>query len=184
MFFRLYLFVRLMGDDSFSLCDYNSQNFQRSKGMKQYRIFLAITALVLASFACQALTGGGNNNIPNSENSGRQQSTVQPTEPSTDSTSNSSINTNFPMTSDAFNEMELGEDSILYYTKLSADDTLKFFRDTYAAKGYTERKILTVVSNGTFSIVFDGDPSGKAVVIQSVDLGDGSRTIAIRLESV
>ena len=152
--------------------------------MKQYRIFLAITALVLASFACQALTGGGNNNIPNSENSGRQQSTVQPTEPSTDSTSNSSINTNFTMTSDAFNEMELGEDSILYYTKLSADEVMQFYRDELTKQGYTERKATTIVSDTTFSMVFDGDPSGKALVIQSVDLGDGSRTVNVRLEGV
>jgi hypothetical protein len=33
-------------------------------------------------------------------------------------------------------------------------------------------------------MVFDGDPSGKAVVIQSVDLGDGSRTVSIRFEDV
>lgn len=50
--------------------------------------------------------------------------------------------------------------------------------------GYTEREILTAVTEVTFSMVFDGDPSGKAVVIQSVDLGDSSRTIAIRLEDV
>jgi hypothetical protein len=61
---------------------------------------------------------------------------------------------------------------------------MQFYRDEYAAQGYTEREILTVVSDGTFSIVFDGDPSGKAVVIQSVDLGDGSRTVSIRLEDV
>jgi hypothetical protein len=61
---------------------------------------------------------------------------------------------------------------------------MTFYRDEYTAKGYTEREILTVVSDGVFSMVFDGDPSGKAVVIQSVDMGDGSRTIAIRLEDV
>ena len=88
------------------------------------------------------------------------------------------------MTADAYNVVEVGDDSIVYYTKLSAEDAMEFYRDTYTAEGYTEREILTVVAEGTFSIVFDGDPSGKAVVIQSVDLGDGSRTIAIRLEDV
>lgn len=33
-------------------------------------------------------------------------------------------------------------------------------------------------------MVFDGDPSGKAVIVQSVELGDGSRTIAVRLEDI
>ncbi|HZM20237.1 MAG TPA: hypothetical protein VFC02_00770, partial [Anaerolineales bacterium] len=61
-----------------------------------------------------------------------------------------------------------------------------FYRTEYTSRGYTEREILTVVEAdaGVFSMVFDGDPSGKGVVIQSVDLGDGSRTVAIRLEDV
>jgi len=155
--------------------------------MKHSRIHLAIGALVLASLACQALTGGGrndSNNVPSSNNNATQPGAVQPTEPSGDNngSSNSSVKTDFPLTEDAYNITEVGDGSIVYYTKLSAEDAMKFYRDAYTAKGYTERKILTVVSEGTFSMVFDGDPSGKAVVVQSVDLGDGSRTIAIRLE--
>ncbi len=154
--------------------------------MKHSRIYLAIGALVLASLACQALMGGGSNNgndVSNSDSGGAQPETVQPTQASNDD-NNSSIGTDFPMTADAFNVVEVGDGSIVYYTKLSAEEAMKFYRDEYTSKGYTEREILTVVSDGTFSMVFDGDPSGKAVVIQSVDLGDGSRTIAIRLEDI
>jgi hypothetical protein len=85
------------------------------------------------------------------------------------------------VTADAYNVTEAGG-SLIFYTKLSLEDTMQFYRDAYTAKGYTERELLTVVSDGTFSMVFDGDPSGKAVVIQSVDLGDGSRTVSVRLE--
>ena len=88
------------------------------------------------------------------------------------------------MTEDAYNVVEMGDGSLIFYTNLSAEDAIEFYRDVYSSKGYTEREILTVVTDATFSIVFDGDPSGKALVIQSVDLGDGSRTIAIRLEDV
>lgn len=154
--------------------------------MKHYRIYLAIGMLVLASLACQTLTGGGSrdsNDVPPSNDNGAEPGSVQPTQESDDN-SNSSVSSDFPMTADAFNVVEVGDGSIVYYTKLSADDAMKFYRDTYTAMGYTEREILTVVAEGTFSIVFDGDPSGKAVVIQSVDLGDGTRTIAIRLEDV
>jgi hypothetical protein len=87
------------------------------------------------------------------------------------------------MTADAYNVTEAGG-SLIFYTKLSLEDTMQFYRDQYTSKGYTEREILTVVSDGTFIMVFDGDPSGKAVVIQSVDLGDGSRTVSVRLEDV
>ena len=58
---------------------------------------------------------------------------------------------------------------------------MAFYRAEYTSRGYTEREVLTHVSDGVFSMVFDGDPSGKGFVIQSVDLGDGSRTVAIRL---
>jgi hypothetical protein len=88
------------------------------------------------------------------------------------------------MTIDAYNVLDVGDGSILYYTKLSQDDVMKFYRDEYASRAYTENELLTVVSDGVFSMVFEGDPSGKSVVIQSVDLGDGSRTVAIRLEEL
>ena len=67
---------------------------------------------------------------------------------------------------------------------VSLDDLMKFYREEYSGRDYTEREGLTVTSDTTFSMVFDGDPSGKALVIQSVDLGNGSRTVAIRLEDV
>jgi len=151
--------------------------------MKHYRIYLAIAALVVASLACQSVLGGRDEmpTAPSNES-------TQPTASSNDDSSSDTVttSTDFPITSDAFNLTEIGDGSIVYYTKLSMDDALKFYREEYTARGYKEREILTVVdsASGTFSIVFDGDPSGKAVVIQSVDLGDGSRTIAIRLEDV
>lgn len=153
--------------------------------MKFYRVYLAIALLVLASLACQAL-GGGSRATPAAPpaNDTNSQDSTQPTAVSSeDNNTGNAINTDFPMTSDAYNVTQAGG-SLIFYTKLSLEDAMKFYRDTYTTKGYTERKLLTTVSNGTFSIVFDGDPSGKSVVIQSVDLGDGSRTISIRLEAV
>jgi hypothetical protein len=138
--------------------------------MKNYRIMLAIAVLVLASIACQALTGGS-------------ESTPATQTITSENNGESGINSDFPMTADAYNVTEAGG-SLIFYTKLSLEDTMQFYRDAFTAKGYTERELLTVVSDGTFSMVFDGDPSGKAVVIQSVDLGDGSRTVSVRLEDV
>lgn len=150
--------------------------------MRQMRIYLAIAVLVLASLACQTLTGGPNNGSPST--GGGTQATEESNGNESTGGSSSDVQTDFPLTPDAYNITEIGDGSLLYYTKLSADEAMEFYRDEYTAQGYTEREILTVVSEGTFSMVFDGDPSGKAVVVQSVDLGDGSRTIAIRLEEV
>ena len=126
--------------------------------MKPFRMILAVSMLLLASLACNTALGGGDGN------------------------NEAAVDTDFPMTADAYDVMDMGDGSLLYYTKLPLEDVMQFYRDEYAARGYTERQSATTVSGGIFSLVFDGDPSGKAVVIQSVDLGDGSRTVAIRLE--
>ena len=162
--------------------------------MKHYRILLALTMLILASLACQAVLGGGNNTdgeSPPVQESVESQASeaVRPTdEPSGGSGgtggSDAQTESDFPMTDDAFNVVEVGDGSLVYYTRLSAEEAMEFYRAEYTSRGYTEREILTVTAEGTFSLVFDGDPSGEAVVIQSVDLGDGSRTIAIRLEDI
>lgn len=155
--------------------------------MKHYRIYFAVAILLLASLACQTLTGGGGNEpVLTTEpgNSNPPAATVAPGSDGNETTSS----TGFPMTADAYNVTEIGDGSLLYYTNLSLEEVMAFYRAEYTSRGYTEREILTVVQAdaGIFSMVFDGDPSGKSVVIQSVDLGqgDGSRTVAIRLEDV
>ena len=150
--------------------------------MKQYRIYLAVAILALVSLACQALTGGGGNQPGGGTEPGNSP-TAAATDPGSSGGGNTS-STGFPMTVDAYNVTEIGDGSLLYYTNLSLEEVMAFYRAEYTSRGYTEREILTVVSEGVFSMVFDGDPSGMGVVIQSVDLGDGSRTVAIRLEDV
>jgi len=151
--------------------------------MKQYRIYFALAILVLASLACQTLTGGGGNAPGATTEPGNSNPPAATMAPGSTTSS-----TGFPMTADAYNITEIGDGSLLYYTNLSLEEVMAFYRAEYTSRGYTEREILTVVEAdaGVFSMVFDGDPSGKSVVIQSVDLGqgDGSRTVAIRLEDV
>jgi hypothetical protein len=162
-----------------------SVNLSPGADMKQFQILLAGTLLILLSLACNALARGGSN-------SGGIQPTIQPTTQTTETpansdgngTGNQTVSTDFVLTSDATHIMDMGNGSILFYTKLSLVDIMKFYRDTYTAQGYKEREQLTVTSDTTLSMVFDGDPSGKSIVIQSVDLGNGSHTVTVRLEVV
>jgi hypothetical protein len=152
--------------------------------MKYSRFYLAIGTLVLTSLTCQALSGDGAGRDTNDNPSSNVTPTFEPQEAQSTSpaNNNNAIDTDFPMTADAYNAVDTGNGSILYYSKLSADEAIHFFRQEYTARGYAEREASTIVSKGIFSMVFDGDPSGKVVVIQSVDLGGGSRTISISLE--
>lgn len=151
--------------------------------MKHKKIFLALAILVLASLACNALSGGGGGgDAPVPPSGGDSPATAAPQDNSGGNADTSA--SGFPITADAYNIVDTGDGNVLYYSKLPQEEILKFYRDEYVSRGYTERALLTLVEDGVFSIVFDGDPSGKAVVIQSVDLGDGSCTVAISLTDV
>ena len=175
-----------MGDEGFRFSRTIIQYiFSKENNMKKHRIILALAVLILASLACQALAGGGA--PPTSPDDGGSASPTEVPPLSSDSGNGGNSDSSasgFPVTADAYNVIDVGDGSVIFYTHMSLEDVMKFYRDEYTSRGYSERGLLTNVSDGTFSIVFDGDPSGKSVVIQSVDLGDGSRTVAIRLEDV
>jgi hypothetical protein len=153
--------------------------------MKFRQIFLPLTVLVLASLACQAPSGGDNSPSPSSGGDVNSP-TVPAQDNSVDGEGNAANTSNagFLMTSDAYDILENSDGSLLFFTKFSLDDVLKFYRDEYTSRGYQERELLTAVSDNTINLVFDGDPGGKAILIQCVDLGDGSRTVAIRLVDI
>ena len=159
--------------------------------MKKSSILLAIVVLVLASLACQTLTGGGTEvsptNIPDvngNEESDPTIPTIPPVTPEESSIPPLGTSTDFPLPADAVNVISVGNDVVNFQTKLSLDEGLDFYKDQFGKLGYTERNILTVTSETIFSIVFDGHESGKAVVVQGVDLGDGTINISITLSDI
>lgn len=150
--------------------------------MKKNVNIVPILALVLASLACQSLTGGGDEPQP------------QPLEPvdggsggSSDSPGDpgNSIDTvsDFPLTDDAQNVIE-SDGTVIYQTEMSVEEVMEFYRDVLTAQGYTERDLLTTLTDGVFSFVFDGHESGQALVIQGFDLKNGTTNVSIRLEQL
>ena len=75
-------------------------------------------------------------------------------------------------------------DQVNFATGLTVDEAIAYYREALTAMGLVERDIHTAVTEATFSMVFDGHPNGKAVVIQGVDLGNGTTNINIRFEDV
>jgi hypothetical protein len=139
--------------------------------MKRNRLFLALVVFVFASLAC-SLFGGG------SSSSGVGDS------PSSAGGGSGKYDTEFPMPPKVENFTDLGDDSINYQTPMKLTEVVDFYRDQFGKAGYVERPILTVINEDTFSMVWDGHPSGKAIVVQGVDLGDGSVNVNIRFEDV
>jgi len=75
------------------------------------------------------------------------------------------------------------EDVVNFQTSLSLEEAIEFYRQAFTGQGLTERKVLTVIEDEIFSMVFDGWPNNKALVIQGVDLGE-TTNINIRFEDV
>lgn len=157
------------------------------------RIFLALSVLVLASLACQALAGGSEaapepaapvEESQPVEEAEPTEAVEQPAEAEAAPAAGLGFETEFPVPDDASNGFDLGGGMISFQTGLSIEDSLAFYRDSFAAEGYTEREINTAITDTTFSIVFDGHESGKAIVVQAVDLGSGLVNITLRFEDM
>src|SRR5574340_1096220 len=138
--------------------------------MKNTRWILALTVLVVLSIACAALGGGSSDGAPTSSGGGGGGA-------GGGAGGGGSFDTDFPVPSDATEFIDLGDESVNFQTGLSVSESLEFYRTELTARGLTERTINTSTTDATFSVVFDGDPSGKAVVVQGVDLGNGKTNI-------
>jgi len=167
--------------------------------MRKYIWMVAIAALVVATLACNAVMGTGNNQGPEQKSApeteatraippGLEPETLPATEPAAvpveKTPSAGTYNTEFPLPQDISNFIELGNGAINFQAKLSVKDAIGFYRDSLGKQGYKEREINTAITDATFSLVFDGHSSGKAIVVQGVDMGSGSVNINIRFEDV
>lgn len=138
--------------------------------MKHPRLFLILAVLMIASLSCGLFGGSDSSGVGDS--------------PSTVAGGSSEYDTEFPLPPDVDNFMDLGDDSINYQTSMPLTDVIEFYREAFAAAGYDERDITTAITDTTFSIVWDGHPNGKAIVVQGVDLGDGTVNVNVRFEDV
>jgi hypothetical protein len=59
------------------------------------------------------------------------------------------------------------------------DEVVAFYRDEFGKQGLTERDSMTVTMGQLFTLVFDGDPSGKAISVSGADMGDGTTAVTI-----
>lgn len=149
--------------------------------MKRIHLISFAAAFLAVSLACQALSGSGAGGPPPPSEplSAGGSPTAQPGGPGASPESYSE----YPLLSDAENVVDQAG-ALSYQTRHNLDEIMKFYRDTLASMGYTERTINTVTTDTTFNLVFDGDDSGKALVVQGVDLGGGLFNVTIYLQDI
>jgi hypothetical protein len=173
---------------------------------KLYHPLSAIVVLLLASLACNALLRGGNppptptrlpdliieiTEAPPGEGGNENAPTADPglaatpeDSGDTDGSGGGNFDTDFPLPDDVSNFTDLGNRAINFQTGMKLDETIAFYKKALADQGLKERPLLTVVSDTTFSMVFDGAANGQSVVVQGVDLGNGATNVNIRYETV
>ncbi|MEW6406695.1 MAG: hypothetical protein AB1649_33350 [Chloroflexota bacterium] len=161
--------------------------------MKKRRWLFALILLILASLACQTLTGGGatptvvvptlqpvdNTNLNDNSNPDTNTNTNDSTSSGSDTST-----AGFPLPPDAQSVTDLGPDLVTFETNMDMKEVMDYYREVLGDQGYTERADLTVTDNATyFSMVFDGHESGKALAIQGVNFG-GSVTVTLTLQDL
>lgn len=152
--------------------------------MKKYSILLAITALIIASLACQTIMGGGSdspdvNDLPPVDSGD--------TSPPTDSVDSGDVstenNSGFPVPNDAFNVFSYSDPAtVTFQTNMSSDDVIKFYKDEFGKLGYTEDANLSTNFAGAFTLAFDGHESGQQIFLAGAPVGDGSVTVTVTLQ--
>jgi hypothetical protein len=138
---------------------------------------------VFATLACGLFGGGGAGGSGGGDNQSGNESPSGGEGPSTPG-SPGNFDTEFPLPADVQNFMTTGDNAINYQTSMKIPEVVDFYRAAFESAGYDERDITTVIDDSTFSIVWDGHPSGQAVVVQGVDLGNGTTNVNVRLEDV
>ena len=156
--------------------------------MKNVRFLMILVALVAVTLACglpapAATATPGSDSVSATTEAPVEEPTADVAVEPTAAGSNS-YETEFPLPADVTNFTSLPDGMVNFQVKMSVKDALKFYQDALTKEGYTERPLLTSTTDTTLSTVFDGHESGKAIVIQAVDLGGGNLNISIRLEAV
>lgn len=93
------------------------------------------------------------------------------------------VESEFPISDDATNPVIIAG-VLNYASNLSIEELVEFYRSEFTALGYTERTVLTLIQDGTVNLVFDGHPSGNAIIVQMVDLIVLGVNVNVRLEDI
>jgi len=145
--------------------------------MKRMQLACFLIVLLLASLACSLFGGGGESSA------GTESNPPAAGEAPAGESGGDAVSSEFPLPPDYSDLKDVGGVT-MFQTSMRLDEVVDFYRDAFAEAGYEEREITTVINDTTFSIVWDGHESGKAVVVQAVDLGNGVVNVSIRLEDM
>ena len=146
--------------------------------MEKKKMIVVLAVLILASLACSLFGGGSAGTEGNAPATGGESQQGDALSPG----NSEKYDTDFPLPPKVENFTDMGNDMVNFQTPMSLTDVVAFYRAEFEHAGYEEREILTTIDDMGFSLVWDGHPSGEAIVLQGVDMGNGTVNVNIRLE--
>jgi hypothetical protein len=86
----------------------------------------------------------------------------------------------FPVPTDVYNYMVLNVDTLSFNTSLDFDEIISYYTEEFDKAGYTIRESATEMNDVNFTVIWDGHDSGRAIVLQGLDLKNGSYNIVVK----
>ena len=107
-------------------------------------------------------------------------------DPSGPTTESEGTHTDFLLPEDAYNIMDGEDGGVHFLSNMSFDEVEDFYRNELPLRGYTERIVdAPRPAEGCFKLIFDGDPSGKAMIVSGCILFQTEEmSVSIRLEDI
>jgi hypothetical protein len=148
--------------------------------MKYKLTFLVLLIAAFTLEACAVFGGGG------TDQSALGTPTPIPTAASGYSSGGKIGNhaSQFPIPTDVYNYMVLNSDTLNFNTSLNFDEIIAFYTKEFGNAGYTIRESATEINDVNFTVIWDGHDSGRAIVVQGLNLGNGSYNIIVRFDDV
>jgi len=86
----------------------------------------------------------------------------------------------FPIPTNVYNYMVLNPETLNYATSLNFDEIIAYYTKEFDNAGLTVRENATEINDLNFTMIWDGHDSGRAILLQGLDLENGSYNVILK----
>ncbi|NLF51752.1 MAG: hypothetical protein GX577_11510 [Leptolinea sp.] len=106
---------------------------------------------------------------------------AEPAAPAAEEPAAPAVDSKFPVPANAKIVMSTDQ-LVIASVDMSMEDTIKFYRDDAAAKGWTEYELLTTITDNVFSMAFRVPDQAEELVVQGTVIAEDNLTLNVRYE--
>ncbi len=106
---------------------------------------------------------------------------AEPAQPAEPAAAAPAVDPKFPVPPNAKIVMS-NDQLVIASVDMSMEDTIKFYRDDAASKGWTEYELLTTITDNVFSMAFRVPDQAEELVVQGTVIDEHNLTLNVRYE--